>query len=676
MHKKFTNDLISETSPYLLQHAHNPVSWVSWSKEAFERAKKEDKLVLVSIGYSACHWCHVMEHESFEDEEVATWMNRYFVCIKVDREERPDVDQVYMTAVQLMTQKGGWPLNCFTLPDGKPVYGGTYFQKEHWIHILKSLEHTYRNKKEEVLAYAENLQKGVQQSEWIQSPAQIKHFTSEKLDEMVLKWSKSFDTREGGSNRAPKFPLPNNYEFLLRYSYQTNENNIGLKAKTFKQTLLSLDKIAFGGIYDHVGGGFCRYSVDVLWKVPHFEKMLYDNAQLVSLYSKAYQLTKNSTYKESVIQTLKWVEREMTTKYGSFYSALDADSEGEEGKFYVWKEEELKNILGKDYNWVKEFYNVNQIGYWEHNNYILLKKEHDNDFCKRLNLNLTEFQEKVQHINELLLSYRNQRVKPGLDYKCLTSWNAMQLKAYTDAYKAFEDESYLLAALKNAKWIQKYQLKADGTLFRNFVNGKSSIDGFLEDYAQTIQAFIALYEVTFDEQHLLFAKKLCSKCIELFQDEKSKMFYFTDFNSELIARKMEINDNVIPASNSVMCLNLYFLGKYFEDQKLLDNSQQMLKNVYDGMEQYGSGYSNWGICLMHHLNGIKEVCIVGNDFDKCRRLIQKEYLPNCLFLGGNKSNLPLLKEKDLLKNKFYVCENKSCSLPYEDLGEFLEKIRD
>jgi uncharacterized protein len=316
MQHPFTNDLIKETSPYLLQHAHNPVNWVAWSKEAFEQAKREDKMVLVSIGYSACHWCHVMEHESFEDEEVATWMNRYFVCIKVDREERPDVDQVYMTAVQLMTQKGGWPLNCFTLPDGKPIYGGTYFQKEHWIQVLKSLEQTFRNKREEVLDYANKLQQGIQQSEWIQVPEAILTFQKEKVDELVLRWSHSFDNREGGSNRAPKFPLPNNYEFLLRYAHTTQDEKI------MKHVILTLDKMALGGIYDQLGGGFCRYSVDVLWKVPHFEKMLYDNAQVVSLYAKVYSLTKNQSYKDLIIQTLAWVEREMTTKEGAFYSAL------------------------------------------------------------------------------------------------------------------------------------------------------------------------------------------------------------------------------------------------------------------------------------------------------------------------------------------------------------------
>lgn len=664
MQHPFTNDLIKETSPYLLQHAHNPVNWVSWSEEAFEQAKREDKMVLVSIGYSACHWCHVMEHESFEDEEVATWMNRYFVCIKVDREERPDVDQVYMTAVQLMTQKGGWPLNCFTLPDGKPIYGGTYFQKEHWVQVLKSLEHTYRNKREEVLDYANKLQQGIQQSEWIQVPEAIQTFQKEKVDELVLRWSHSFDNREGGSNRAPKFPLPNNYEFLLRYAHANQDEKI------MKHVVLTLDKMALGGIYDQLGGGFCRYSVDVLWKVPHFEKMLYDNAQLVGLYAKAFSLTKNQSYKDLIIQTLAWVEREMTTKEGAFYSALDADSEGVEGKFYCWSEQELKQTLQEDFEWVKDYYNINQLGYWEEGQYILLRKEHQLDFCKRTKI----APEKIAEINQLLFDERKSRVRPGLDYKCLTSWNAMMLKAYIDAYFALEDEQYLHAAIKNAKWVQQYQLQDNLHLFHNYVDGKASIDGFLEDYAHVIAAFIRLYEATFEEEYLLLAKNLADKTIIDFQDERSKMFYFTDKNHQLIARKMDINDNVLPSSNSVMCHNLFLLGHFFANEEYIELAEQMLMNVYHGMENYGSGYSNWALTLMNFTHGFKEIAITGSESKSNNLKIQGNYLPNALFCGGKKSTLPLLEGKDLTQNLYYSCENKTCSAPESDVNLFINGL--
>ncbi|MES2588102.1 MAG: thioredoxin domain-containing protein [Bacteroidota bacterium] len=667
MHK-FTNDLIKESSPYLLQHAHNPVNWLPWSEEAFQKAETEGKLVLISIGYSACHWCHVMEHESFENEEVATWMNRYFVCIKVDREERPDVDQVYMTAVQLMTQRGGWPLNCFTLPNGKPIYGGTYFPKDQWIQILKSLEHTYKNKKEEVLDYAQKLTEGVKQSEIITVSQALEDFKKEKLEELVLRWTHSFDSREGGSNRAPKFPLPNNYEFLLRYGVETKNE------KVLNHVYLTLDKMAFGGIFDQVGGGFCRYSVDVLWKVPHFEKMLYDNAQLVSLYVKAYQQSKNETYKQIVIETLNWIEREMTNKFGAFYSALDADSEGEEGKFYVWKEDELKNLLGKEFDWVKEYYNVNQLGYWEEGNYILMKSSHNTDFAKKLKITKEEFELKIAKINQILRDERSHRVRPGLDNKCLTSWNAMQIKAYVDAYLTLNDETYLLAALKNASWILKNQVQESGKLYHNFNAGKSTIDGFLEDYAHVISAFISLYQATFDEKWLQEAEKLLQNTLSDFLDNESQMFYFTNSTSELIARKMDLNDNVCPATNSVMCMNLFHLGTYFQNETYINHSKQMLMNVYDGMENYGSGYSNWALCLMNFTFSFSEICITGNQWKENLLKISENYLPNVLFSGGEKSSLASLKGKDLSKNLFFKCEDKTCSLPVDDVDTFIDGL--
>jgi uncharacterized protein YyaL (SSP411 family) len=666
--QKHTNDLIRETSPYLLQHAHNPVNWLPWSEEAFDLAKKENKLVLISIGYSACHWCHVMEHESFEDEEVATWMNRHFVCIKVDREERPDVDQVYMTAVQLMTQKGGWPLNCFTLPDGKPIYGGTYFPKENWIQVLRSLHQTFTTRLDEVLDYAAKMQEGIQRSELIDTPQEMKAFSEEKLHELVLRWTHSFDNREGGSNRAPKFPLPNNYEFLLAYASKNQDE------KVLNHSLLTLDKMAFGGIYDQVGGGFCRYSVDVLWKVPHFEKMLYDNAQLLSLYAKAYQKTQNESYKTLVYQTTTWLDREMTTQEGGFYSALDADSEGEEGKFYVWKINELQDLLGVDFSWVKEYYNINQLGYWEEGNYILMKTVHNEQFAKKINLSSADFESKINKVNSLLLEARKNRVRPGLDNKCLTSWNAMMIKGLVDAYFAFSDDLFLHTASKNLKWIEKNMLSVDLHLYHNFNGGKATIDGFLEDYAHLIEAYISMYQASFDEYYLEQAKKLTDKAKELFQDSNSKMFYFTKENSGLIARKMDINDNVTPATNSVMCKNLFVLGTYFHEEEYLKDAQQMLQNVYDGMEQYGSGYSNWAQVLMYFVYGVKEVCITGPNWKSNLKEIAKNYLPFCLFSGGKTSSLLSAKGKNFEEDLFYVCENKTCSFPEKSLTIFVQNL--
>lgn len=667
--EQYTNELIRETSPYLLQHAHNPVNWVAWSDDVFEKAKAADKLVLVSVGYSACHWCHVMEHECFEDEEVAALMNKFFICVKVDREERPDVDQVYMTAVQLMTQKGGWPLNCFTLPDGRPIYGGTYFPKEQWMHILRSLEHTFRNDRSKAEEYAESLHEGIIRSELITEPAKVELFSEEKLHELVLRWSRSFDSMEGGESRAPKFPLPNNVEFLLYYGVRF-END-----KVLKHVELTLDKMALGGIYDQVGGGFTRYSVDMLWKVPHFEKMLYDNGQLLSLYSNAYKYFNKPLYKRTVFQTIEWLQREMLTKEGAFFSALDADSEKEEGKFYCWTPEEMSAVLEKDFEWVKDFYNLNQRGFWEEGKYIPLRTESDESFAHKMKWTSEELERNIADINQKLLDERSHRVRPGTDDKCLTSWNAMVLKGLCDAYAAFEEEDFLHLAKKNARWILNNQVTEEGKLLRNFKNGRSNIDGFLEDYAHVIDAFISLYQVTFEVVWLEKANDLMNYSLEHFQDETSKMFFFTSSDTKLIARKMELNDNVIPASNSVMAHNLFHLGSYYNNAAYTQFAKQMLANVYEGMEMYGSGYSNWSSLMMQIVNDYYHLSVVGpNAMEKCSEL-QKHYLPNVLFSGGMDVSLPVLSDKQLTdETMLYVCYDGTCLLPTKDVQEALRLV--
>ncbi|MDP6908900.1 MAG: thioredoxin domain-containing protein, partial [Flavobacteriales bacterium] len=485
-----TNALINETSPYLLQHAHNPVNWHPWSDESLKKAKTEQKPILVSIGYSACHWCHVMEHESFEDSVVAAYMNENFICIKVDREERPDVDQVYMNAVQLMTGRGGWPLNCFALPDGRPLYGGTYYPKKEWMDVMAQVVNIWKNQREKALEYAANLTNGVKQSELIQRNTNEPKFSKSDLSSLVEKWSGLIDNKEGGPNRSPKFPLPNNYEFLLRYATLAQDKIM------LDHVNLTLEKMAFGGIYDQVGGGFARYSTDELWKAPHFEKMLYDNGQLISLYSEAYQATGNILYKEVVEETLDFIQRELTSEQGAFYSALDADSEGEEGKFYVWKKDELQMLLGDDFEWVKDYYNINAKGLWENGNYILLRKTTDEEFAKKQGWTTEDVKQKVNKLNAKLLRERSKRVRPGLDDKQLTSWNALMLKGYTDAYRVFGKTDYLRTAIKSANFILKTQRKKDGGLWHNHKAGRSTINGFLEDYSFTIEALVSLYQAT------------------------------------------------------------------------------------------------------------------------------------------------------------------------------------
>lgn len=669
---KYTNHLIDQTSPYLLQHAHNPVNWYPWGEEALQKAKDENKIILVSVGYSACHWCHVMEHESFEDKEVAELMNAHFVCIKVDREERPDIDQIYMTAVQLMTGSGGWPLNCFALPDGRPFYGGTYFPKTRWMDILEKLAIEYRERPEKVEEYANRLTEGVIQSDVIIKNNEPKEFQIETLDEMVVRWKNSFDKLEGGGNRAPKFPLPNNYAFLMRYAA------LGHHEYVDEQVKLTLDKMAFGGIYDQIGGGFARYSTDKLWKVPHFEKMLYDNAQLISLYSEAYTRYRKDLYKDVVDQSIDFCLRELYKGDGIFYSALDADSEGEEGKYYVWKEDELKQTLGDDSSLAIAYYNIGQKADWEHGNNILLRNRADAEILDEFDISKEEFDIRINRINKKLLEVREQRITPGLDDKSLTSWNALMLKGLADAYIAFNDERYLEIAKQTALFIVKTQRKKDGGLHHNYKNGTSNINGYLEDYSFSIEALIRMYEATFDESWLDEANELMQYTVAHFYDEESGMFYFTsDLDPSLVARKMELNDNVIPASNSSMANALFLLGTILDNQDYLDRSKVMLNNVKLQMTEYGSGYSNWGILMLKEIYPLYEIAVVGEIAQTKRAQIEQYYIPNKIVLGSTKpSKLALLDGKYVDEETlYYVCVNKACQLPTSDLGAALKQIK-
>ncbi|MDP4724168.1 MAG: thioredoxin domain-containing protein [Crocinitomicaceae bacterium] len=653
-----TNQLGNESSPYLLQHAQNPVHWVAWSEDVFERAKAEDKMVLISVGYSACHWCHVMEHECFEDEEVAALMNAHFINIKVDREERPDVDQIYMTAVQLMTQRGGWPLNCFTLPDGRPIYGGTYFPKDQWMHILKSLAHTYANDRAKAIDYARQLHEGIQQAELIAAPAEISGFEAERLHEMVVRWARSFDTFEGGTNKAPKFPLPNNWLFLLRYAQQFDE------AKIEKQVRLTLDKIALGGIYDQVGGGFTRYSVDVLWKVPHFEKMLYDNGQLIGLYAQAFAAYQTPHFKDVVFQTFDFLERELRSDLGAYFSALDADSEGEEGKFYCWTPNEIDQLFGAQAERVKRYYHINQTGHWEEGKHIPLRKQTDAAFAKMEGLDLDVWLEQKAQINETLLRERSLRVRPGLDNKLLVSWNAMTAKGLLEAYRVFGEDAFLIRALKILSWIKDVQW--DGQqLLRVNTNQQKTVTAFLEDYAHTIEALSLAYQCTGQLDFLAFAKTLTEKVANEFQHPQSKMCYFTASDSTLISRNMDLHDNVIASSNSVMAHAFLTMGFYYQNQEWTNSAEQMLQNIYDGMETYGSGYSNWGLLLFRQLYPEKHWHVLNSA------------APMEVFQATKQIDCLLSYHQSLPCSEIYtvgaisVCEFGSCQRPVQTVAEAL-----
>ncbi|MES2418687.1 MAG: thioredoxin domain-containing protein [Bacteroidota bacterium] len=669
MHKE-PNNLIHASSPYLLQHAYNPVKWHEWGPAALEKARAEQKLILVSIGYSACHWCHVMEHESFESFEVAEVMNEHFVCIKVDREERPDIDQVYMLAVQLMNGNGGWPLNAICLPDQRPIYGGTYFRKNDWVNILLNVADLWKNEPQKAENYAARLTDGIKSAEKIVNVETSISFTQDHLTEIIKPWKRQFDMIAGGYNRAPKFPLPNNWVFMLRYSHLMKDN------ATYISAMLTLEKMALGGIYDQVGGGFARYAVDDQWHVPHFEKMLYDNAQLISLYTEAYQYTGLPLFKEVVAETIAWIEREMTSAEGLFYAALDADSEGVEGKFYIWDKIEFDKVIGADAKLLAAYFNVTDSGNWEEEaTNVLQRKFTDEEFAAANDLTLESLKQLVSQAKAKLLAHRAGRIRPGLDDKCLVAWNALTIKALVDAAVVFDNDSYYEKAKRTAGFILTRLKTSDGGLYRNYKNGKASIFGFLDDYAFTIAALIALYELDFDDSWLQEAKELTNYVLHHFKDEESAMLFYTAANGEeLIARKHELMDNVIPASNSVMAQNLQKLGLFFDDENYRDKATSMLNAVLPSIKTYGSAYSNWSVQLLDEVFGINEIALVGNNVEKEKKELHKVYIPNKITLGGTKNELPLLKDKQSQETKIYICRNKTCQLPVSTVAEAVKFI--
>jgi uncharacterized protein YyaL (SSP411 family) len=671
MTHKHTNSLINETSPYLLQHAHNPVDWMPWGEAAWSKAKTEDKLVIVSIGYSACHWCHVMEHESFEEEVVAKIMNDNFISIKVDREERPDVDQIYMDAVQIITGHGGWPLNAICLPDGRPIYAGTYFKREDWKQVLLYMHSYFQQNRDEVMETAAEITRGIKVMDNIPLIKDIS-FDATDREMMFAKIDQTWDYQLGGRRGAPKFPMPVTMMYLLQNYYYT-KNSKALSAVT-----ITLDNMMAGGIYDHVGGGFARYSVDETWTIPHFEKMLYDNAQLVSLYSKAYQITKDKSYKDVVYETLAFVEREMTDASGGFYSALDADSEGMEGKYYVWKYEELKEILGADFEEFCQYYDVTESGNFEHG-WINLRSKSQESRTENLQSTRPDSQLTTQNrqLLNLLLSERSKRIRPGLDDKMLTSWNALMIKTYADAYKAFGVEMFLTAALRTADFILKNSIKADGSIYRSHKAERSAINGFLDDYSFTIEAFIALYEHTQDEQWLYHARALADQAIQNFYSTEQGVFFYTSIADDpLIARKSETADNVIPSSNSSMAKGLILLGHYFESDHYLSIARQMVMNMKDHTLKHTAFYANWAIAMDSFLNEPYEVAIVGPDAVAVKREFDQHYFPDCIWsVTATASEMPLLKDKVITDTTLiYVCRNRTCGLPVKTVAEAMQQL--
>ena len=655
------NRLQKETSPYLLQHAQNPVDWFAWGEEALQKAKTENKPILVSIGYSACHWCHVMEHECFEKEEVAEVMNLHFVNIKIDREERPDIDAIYMDAVQAMGVQGGWPLNVFLMPDGKPFYGGTYFPQENWVQLLKSVSNGFVNHQDELQKSAEGFTENMlfKESAKYGLVFENQEFIKEDLDKMYQKLSPTFDEEWGGFERSPKFPMPSVWQFLMKYAHLTKDEN------AFNHLKLTLNKMAIGGIYDQIGGGFARYSVDGEWFCPHFEKMLYDNGQLVSLYSEAYTLTGEQLYKETVYETIGWLKREMTSPEGGFYSALDADSEGVEGKFYVWTKSEIEAVLGNEAEAFCEIYQITKQGNWEHGVNILWKNEGILNSSQSQNI-------------QKLLEKRTERIRPGLDDKILCSWNGLMLKGLVDAYRAFGEQDFLDLALQNAHFIKDNFLK-DNILSHSYKNGETKIQGFLEDYASVIDAYLNLYQATFEENWLHFAEKLSLYVCQNFWDEEDQLFFFTDKNAEnLIVRKKEIFDNVIPSSNSMMARNLYTLGLILDREDFKDLSTLMLAKMKELLLKNVDYLTNWACLATQMVFPTAEIALVGEDFLQFRKEVDSQYYPNKILTGTfSRSQLPLLENRTAKTDEtlIFVCYNKTCQLPVKTVKEAFLQLK-
>lgn len=664
---RFTNALIDSTSPYLLQHAHNPVNWYPWGEEAIEKAKRENKPLLISIGYSACHWCHVMEHESFEDEETAAIMNAHFVCVKVDREERPDIDQLYMSAVQLMTKRGGWPLNCFALPDGRPIYGGTYFPKEQWQHLMHQIQELCIKDRPQVEEYARNLTRGIEQTELFKVRAGVESISKADLQQSVGKWMGIIDQEEGGPNRAPKFPLPNNYQFLLRWAVLANQKHV------LDHVHLTLKKMAFGGIYDQVGGGFSRYSTDVWWKVPHFEKMLYDNGQLLSLYAEAFLQNGDGDYKQVCINTANFIQRELTADQGYFFSALDADSEGVEGKFYVWTIAELKNILTEEeFRIVCSYYNINEFGYWEHENHILIRRDENRIVCEILEIQEENLDSHIQTINLKLLDARSERIRPGLDDKLLCSWNAMTISGLADLSIALGDSDYYERAKKAAIFLLQELKDSSGRLWHTWKNDTASVPGFLEDYAFLIDALIKLYQASFEPHWLFEARDLLFTVFDDFERSESGLFYFTSSQHGVwVARQLETSDNVQPASNSMMAKNLNILGTYLEQSEWILQSDKMLRTVREELMNYGAGYSNWAILALEHVSDFKTLVICGPGAIAAARKLQQTHRPDLIIAATENENLVPLFEGRTTVNQltYFLCRGSHCEASVHDLSE-------
>ena len=668
------NKLSKESSLYLKQHATNPVNWFPWGDEALSEAKKNDKLLLISIGYSSCHWCHVMEEESFENEDVAKVMNSKFINIKVDREERPDIDEIYMKALVLMTGSGGWPMNIIALPDGTPIWGGTYVAKDQWIQVLNQVNEFYKTRKKDVLEYANNVRDGVKKESLIKPIAKKINYSSDFQSELANKAFDFTDKLNGGIGGGQKFPLPSFINFFLRYSKLTSNKEMKFFVKN------TLIKISQGGINDRVEGGFHRYTVDNKWHIPHFEKMLYDNAQLLSVFSKAYMVYNERRFREELYNIYDFLELKMTSKNNLIFSSISADTNyedgtKEEGDFYIWTKKELKEILKKDYNWVSKYYNINESGYWEREKYVFYQTISDNQFASDMGLSLSQFKNKLKLVNKKLFHYREKRVQPIIDTKIVFSWNALTIRGLIDAYKATGDNNFLTKAIAINKGLEEKMIKGNKIAH---TNGQSLDDQvlFFEDYSYYIDALIALYEATYEVDWINKAIAFTKFSNIEFKQENS--FYKFSSNQELLYSDILIHleDGVIPSANSVMNFNLFRLSHYLGNKDFSIQAEKMINNIIGKLESRVTDHMFWFWASFNYSDSFFELAISGPDAKEKAKELSLEYLPNAIIAANNEpSDFYLLKERFFKDETYiYVCVNNTCKFPVTNIKEALKLI--
>ena len=672
------NRLAHETSPYLLQHAHNPVDWYAWGDEALQRAKAEDKPMLVSIGYSACHWCHVMERESFEDADTARLMNEHFINIKIDREERPDLDHIYMDAVQAMTGSGGWPLNVFLTPNAKPFYGGTYFppvrmyNRPSWKETLLGVSQAYKEKRQEIESQADYLTKHLLQSIPVKSAEAggEELFNKEKLQSILAQVMQVADKQEGGFGNAPKFPQTFTIQYLLRYHHFFKNND------ALQQACLSLDKMIYGGIYDQVGGGFARYATDAAWLVPHFEKMLYDNALLLITMAEAFQLTRKAPYRDTIHHTMQFVKREMLSPEHGFYAAIDADSEGVEGKFYVWDKAEIDTLLGAEAPLFCAYYDVTPKGNWEEKNILNVPVE-PALFAQQQGIDEATMHGRLAACRDTLLAIRSKRIRPLLDDKALLGWNALMNTACSKVFAATGEEGYRQLAVTNMQFILERFDNAPH-FFHTYKNGIAKYPAFLDDYAFLIQALIHLQEITGEQSWLHRARAITQYVIEHFSDDESQFFFFTGVDQlDIIVRKKEIYDGAIPSGNSVMAGNLLYLGHVFNDRSWKERARGMVVSMSTSLLRYPTSFGVWANQFLEAVVGTKEIVVTGENFAGVHFDILHNFMP-CRILQLSSypfEDFPLLTGKEYRKPySIYLCENYVCRPPSTSVSGLIQQL--